>query len=83
MQKPYSFPIQIDLNPNLRYEGGVGGTKSLVRTDGLEWLPGAPRVQLHDADKLVSYLDCHLAVSELEKLAPYLFLVSETPKSSH
>ena len=53
----------------------TAGEVGLWRTDGSSTLPGQPRVQLQ-SPVLQDYLQDAYRVAELDKLTPYLWLVS-------
>jgi hypothetical protein len=66
IRKELSLALQIDLN---------NGRKTIRRTDGKESLLSQPRIDLQGTDFAWYLKKVHL-VSELDKLAPYLWLVS-------
>ena len=67
IHKELSLALQIDLD---------NGRKIIRRTDGKGSLPGQARIQLQGTD-FAGYLKKAHLVSELDKLAPYLSLVSD------
>jgi hypothetical protein len=70
-----SFFIRKELSLALQIDSS-NGRKTLRRMDEKESLPGQPRIQLKGHD-IAGYLKKNHLVSELDKLAPYLSLVSD------
>ena len=79
-----SFFIRKELSLALEIEFS-NGWKTIRRTDRKGSLPGQPRIQLQagEGTDFAEYLKKAHLVSELDKLAPYLSLVSDAATDAY
>lgn len=71
------FSSEIELNKQLKPEAAVSQNINIRRSDGDSTsLPGQPRVALNKSMELEQYLDEEHSMTELDKLAPKLWLIS-------
>ena len=71
------FSSEIELNKQLKPGAAVPQNVNIRRSDGDSTsLPGQPRIALNKSMELKQYLDEEHSTTELDKLAPKLWLVS-------
>lgn len=75
-------PVDVELASILVISRDGPGRPNLASIQGKATLPGQPRVRLEDEDGLIMYLKSAHLTPELDRLAPYLWLVSSVLRPS-